>query len=524
MAESLNIQVALEGGEETRTELSLLEKNLYSVGAALGDLARATAKFAEIGAPAAIILSAAALVKFTNAVEATEQALTQLQKVSGASFQNLSGLQQVFAAGGTALNKFATEFGNLSEKIKDADITKAFRDPGTKVLADWANKIDDVTRKFDNLAQGTAQTFDQFTSGKTQVEALLESLAKVKDPQEQWNKLADIFHTLAQQGTQGIAVMARLGQALGLSPQTITTLSQGSAALREMQAEAERLGLTLTTSNQQALQQMAQGWNQFTALLSAAFQKIAAAAAPVFAQLIGLAKTALAQIVSDFQTLPLDQAMANLGARIEPAFNAAMAVLQPVFARLGEQLVTAAEEIGLAMGKALILGMLPGIVQGKGPIVDAIKSLLQTGTASLGDTGGEQPGGAAAGGLIGGYGTGTSDSNLAWVSRGEHIMPAHAVAQPGVLTFLEALRRSGGSLTAALNGMRHFALGGLVMRPTLAYAGGGLVGGMSNVTIAFPGLPAIGGLRASVEVVGELQRAAALAQVRSGGRKPSRYS
>jgi hypothetical protein len=47
---------------------------------------------------------------------------------------------------------------------------------------------------------------------------------------------------------------------------------------------------------------------------------------------------------------------------------------------------------------------------------------------------------------------------------------------------------------------------------------------MSNVTIQFPGLPAIGGLRASSDVVDELRKAAALAQVRSGGRKPSRYS
>jgi hypothetical protein len=57
-----------------------------------------------------------------------------------------------------------------------------------------------------------------------------------------------------------------------------------------------------------------------------------------------------------------------------------------------------------------------------------------------------------------------------------------------------------------------------------ALAGGGPVGSMSHVTIAFPGLPAIGGLRASSDVVDQLHRAAALAQVRSGGRKPSRYS
>ena len=125
----------------------------------------------------------------------------------------------------------------------------------------------------------------------------------------------------------------------------------------------------------------------------------------------------------------------------------------------------------------------------------------------------ERPG-MAGGGLLGGRGTGTSDSNLAWVSRGEHIMPARAVAQPGVLAFLEALRRSGGNLSRVLDGMGRFALGGMVPRAIPAFAAGGLAGG-SNVTIQFPGLPAIGGLRASSDVVDQLHRAAALAQVRS---------
>jgi hypothetical protein len=129
----------------------------------------------------------------------------------------------------------------------------------------------------------------------------------------------------------------------------------------------------------------------------------------------------------------------------------------------------------------------------------------------------------ARGGLLGGRGTGRSDSNLAWVSRGEYITPAAAVAQPGVLEFLELLRRSGGNLRSVLHGMGRFALGGMVPRSMPAFASGGLAGG-SNVTIQFPGLPPIGGLRASSDVVDQLHRAAALAQVRSGGRKPSRYS
>ena len=158
-----------------------------------------------------------------------------------------------------------------------------------------------------------------------------------------------------------------------------------------------------------------------------------------------------------------------------------------------------------------------------GAIQGAIDKLLTfIGLKPSGPATGEGAPGKAAGGLLGGRGTGTSDSNLAWVSRGEYITPARAVAQPGVLGFLEALRRSGGNLSRLLDGMGRFALGGMVPRMP-AFAAGGLVGG-SNVTIQFPGLPAISGLRASSDVVDQLHRAAALAQVRSGGRKPSRYS
>jgi hypothetical protein len=126
----------------------------------------------------------------------------------------------------------------------------------------------------------------------------------------------------------------------------------------------------------------------------------------------------------------------------------------------------------------------------------------------------------AGGGLIGGRGSGTSDSNLAWVSRGEFVMPARAVRQPGMLAFLEALR-SGVDLKKLLGGIGRFAAGGPVAMPALARGG---IGNMSHVTIQFPGLAPIGGLRASSDVVEQLQRAAAMAQVRSGGRKPSRYT
>jgi hypothetical protein len=169
---------------------------------------------------------------------------------------------------------------------------------------------------------------------------------------------------------------------------------------------------------------------------------------------------------------------------------------------------------GLAQTVGGLVETVSGLAQQQGQLVQAIGALM------------DKVSGKASGGLLGGRGTGTSDSNLAWVSRGEHIMPARAVAQPGVLAFLEALRRSGGNLSRVLDGMGRFALGGLVPRmPIPAFAAGGMVGGGNLGTLTL-GLPSGGSVtvRASASVAEQLRQEAALAQVRSGGRKPSRYS
>ncbi|MFH1680357.1 MAG: phage tail tape measure C-terminal domain-containing protein, partial [Candidatus Eisenbacteria bacterium] len=58
----------------------------------------------------------------------------------------------------------------------------------------------------------------------------------------------------------------------------------------------------------------------------------------------------------------------------------------------------------------------------------------------VGDEGGEKK---AEGGLLAGRGTGSSDSNLAWFSRGEYLVRAAVVREPGVLRHLEDLNRRG---------------------------------------------------------------------------------
>ena len=142
---------------------------------------------------------------------------------------------------------------------------------------------------------------------------------------------------------------------------------------------------------------------------------------------------------------------------------------------------------------------------------DALKKIAET--ASANDNSSSSSSGMAGGGVVGGRGTGTSDSNLAWVSRGEHIMPARAVSQPGVLGLLEGLRASGGSL----RGIGRFATGGVVSMPALA-AGGGGIGHLGTVDLRTDHGSVT--VMASQSAVNQLGRLAVTKRMTSTGRKP----
>ena len=115
--------------------------------------------------------------------------------------------------------------------------------------------------------------------------------------------------------------------------------------------------------------------------------------------------------------------------------------------------------------------------------------------------------GMAAGGLIRGAGTGTSDSILARLSNGEFVMSAGAV------------RRLGSDFLASLNNPG-FALGGLVPR----FAEGGLAtaGGGTPVHLHLGGNSFA--LTGSTSVVDALVVEANRQQMRSAGTKPSWYA
>ena len=501
MADKISVEIDLEGGEQ-------VEKQLADIGKA-GQQA-----FGEIQSAADQVDLSSTTDQFDNLGDAGQAAFQKVQAAAKNAVvfeQIIQGVKQVegaFESLGNAATKMAARVTKslgvfvLARSLGPVGIAAGAA--GALLLKfgnDAANALEGLTTEAAKLDL-TAQQFDKLRQSLTQAgvssDAIGPGLAKLKEALGEDFFKQDVvtglqnFIAQLQRMPDGVErtqlAIQRLGEALGgqiiAGLQTGTITADKFAAALGTVTPATQAQIDAANRYQQALNQMSAAWQQFITEIA----------------------TPLATPVFQFLTDQINKLKVDLQ-EIITEFNLLVAVWNLLTASADQQ--AAAAQRVLDLYKQI------------GQAGQQAKQGFQPWTPSAGTGAGP---GFAGGGIIGGSGTGTSDSNLAWVSRGEHIMPARAVAQPGVLSFLEALRRSGGNLRGVLDGLGRFALGGLVPRSVPAFAGGGPVGGMSNVTIHFPGVPPITGLRASSQVINELQKSAALAQVRSGGRKPSRYS
>jgi hypothetical protein len=474
-------QVSQKSGVSSR-ELRSLGKIMKEFGA--GELAGTAVGVARIGmtlgAFGASVFAVAAAFSFFKSkmkeaeeqLKATTATMAEFAKVSAEMHPELAGGKE--ASNNIAL--IADELGNLEKRARTTfSAISALTSPETMKKA-IVTKLEDAKISIDDIGASADKLGVNFQK------ATLE-LAKWREG------LTPIGKTIFDDALKGLKV----------PPDTIASIEKGSAALAKSQAAAER--------HKVAVDALAQSWTKLTTAF------VASSFAPAPVEDLG---AGLDNFIKDLQSLgALEHAI------IDPIIAAFQSIPAAFNAVVAEVQATIQTWVTTPVGDAWqwLKDSFQSVLDWMAEKWASFKSIFTgTGAAASPAGGGD---GFASGGLLGGRGSGTSDSNLAWVSRGEHIMPARAVSQPGVLAFLEALRFSGGNLRAVLNGMGRFALGGMVA-PRLsipAFAGGG----MNHVSIHFPGLPEISGLRASSAVVDQLRNAAAMAQVRSGGRKPSRY-
>jgi hypothetical protein len=401
---------------------------------------------------------------------------------------------------------------------------KAVGDASKELATAQANQLEKIIPLIKQIEEGQKGiTFDEATTAATKIDALNARLKQVKDTtgdaRQEFLKIianiASLKDAIAFGATVGFSAddvdrIRRFGGEASKIPDLFQRISESGALIGP--AVSQSLDEMRTST-----QNVENAWTRLMATFdTTVFTRIDAAISTTLNNIAAMVLNATAAVFEAVNTA-FDQIGTLLAHSVEGwglIFSSLGSMIESAFSGIWDSLTS-----GASAAINMVSGLIDRLIAKLNAAWETLKNIVGLGGSPATGGGGS---GFAAGGLLGGSGSGTSDSNLAWVSRGEYITPARAVAQPGVLAFLEALRRSGGNLAAVLDGMGRFALGGLVRTPIAipAFAGGG----MNHVTIQFPGLPEITGLRASSGVVDELRHAAALAQVRSGGRKPSRYS
>ena len=548
MVDKISVEIGLEGGEQVSQQLEQIgksgEKAFSDIQGAADqiNLNSAAGQFDDLGNT-----GQAAFQKIQTAASgavAFEQVIQGVKKVEGS-----------FEALGTAATKMATRLtkslgllGVMARSFGPVGIAVGvLAGAFVKFGNDSANALEKLTTEAAKLGL-TAQQFDSVNKALTSLGVAPDSIASGLE------KLSESFNpTALTEGLKSIIAqlevmpdsvnrtqqaMLLLGNELG--GQVIAGLQTGTISAQNF---AQALAGVTPATQQQIVE--AAKYGQSLNQLNTAWTTLKASFAPIITPVFDFLSQELKNLKKDidelikqwlfakavFEVFKATVTGGDVGAAARKAaeeYNRATQATQQTGQQAAATTLALAQagQAGEQAGQQIAEGMHEATAATAG-LAAAVQQIGYT-VAGAQQTAGnlryfQQAAGMAQGGLLGGRGTGTSDSNLAWVSRGEYITPARAVAQPGVLGFLEALRRSGGNLSRVLDGMGRFALGGMVPRMP-SFATGGLAGGGSNVTIQFPGLPAIGGLRASANVVEQLHKAAALAQVRSGGRKPSRYS
>lgn len=430
-----------------------------------------------------------------------------------------------FAADIDVASATGNEFHREMAKVISisTDFGTAFRKGGIAVR--------DVSKEM-TLAQG--EQFKILSNGKILIDQATAAQIGLKDATQQ---------------------TATTFQGATLASQLLLTEVRGSAtAFRDAQTGAvlfrdAAVGLT-TTVNQvptafQQVTQSAQQTTQAAQNVDATFDQTRTSATQFSASLQKANQTSQRTPQS---LTTLTEAFASLAPQVEAA-NAALATFgQGIdFTALLSSIQTAVAEMMAAIVNAVSQAE-SQVEQAASRMVAAMQRVIEaaaaaaaaaasgSGSSSSSDggdgSGGEGAEGFARGGRVWGPGTGTSDSILARLSAGEYVQPANVVRQPGVLSFLELLRRSGGDIDSALRGFRGFAVGGLVdsindsMRISPPrFALGGLVpgnagaGSTESFSLTFGG-QTFRGLRAPTAVADHMRRTATFAQISSAGRAP----
>lgn len=291
---------------------------------------------------------------------------------------------------------------------------------------------------------------------------------------------------------------------------------------------------SLVESARQAAAQILEVFRQLGSQLGAAISGAGAVAAAGAAPVAGGAEGAPAATGGPFSALveqarvavqSVLQIFGQLGQEITQAIVSGLQGLGPALQSAFQQIPQAFQSVVQAIEQA-VQQMLQTVRQAS---QEAIRALQEVVRAAREAGRAVEEAGQGRGFASGGYTGGGSRQRVAGVVHGgEYVQPARVVRQPGVLSFMEALRRTGDLQAVIERFTRGFDLGGLVPGvrvPQMAYAGGGAVSRAGTpINLFLPDGRRLATVMGDSLAVQEIKTEAVRSSYLSLGRKPSRYT
>lgn len=515
-----------------------------------GDLNRATRAFEQMGIGAK---------QAQAGVEELRRALEQNPNMSGweqAVRFAFGALKGEVAAILRDWERFKEELAGIGRFFQR--LVQPFREVGVLIRAAWASTIASLQIQF-----------NQFIEDLRQKLGIFGNLLPNTEPAER--VLERLRERLSALRSEYDAIVAASRDAAGVVTDNATRIGAAFDAINTDQAqrELEELRLALdgiaqrTNSVGQQLHQLQQGRQVGTigGELSAG-AGVSPEGGGIFSGIRAAASAAVDQITATFQGIgaAIRQSLSSISvgdtfAALLAAARAAADGIVAAFSGIGQSLAGALR--GAEQGVSDIMANVQNLVRdGFGALEQVITSVAaqvdaaiqriiaalkeaqaqaqSLASAASGAGGGGGGAGFAAGGYTGSIGT----SRIAGVVHGgEYVQPARVVRQPGVLAFMETLRRVGDLRRAIELFARGFSVGGLVdnfnarlsslVVPQFAVgglvpavAGNGRVPDFGLVTVDFGQ-----GRRTQIftdeDSVRALRRISIQNQILSGGREPS---
>ena len=290
-----NIQIIIEGKDDTKKAFASVDKGLL-------DISKSAAQAGAAIAAAFAVATAGVVAKLVKDSIDAADALSKMAAGAGVTTESLSGMGWAAGQSGVELNALATAMGRLNKGALESS-------QGTGTYA----------KVFDSIGVSATNANGQL---KNADELLLE--------------LADIFESMPDGAEKSAIALQLFGRS---GAQMIPFLNAGASGIKELTAQAERLGLVMNQEQASAAEQFNDNLSILAATSKGVGNALAADLLPPLNELTGL----LVDIAEDGESV---NAMAETMAAVMKGLAVVAIVVGASFQSAGSMIGALAASLG----------------------------------------------------------------------------------------------------------------------------------------------------------------------------------